>query len=109
MALKKELENTIDSLKASVAYYRKTNLELQNKLDAANEYCVKAVADAIASTKEEAYDKFVMANGELLKRFIAEEISEKLKLKTRTKENFEEISLVYDDEEISEDDICMGY
>ena len=45
----------------------------------------------------------------LLKRFIAEEISEKLKLKTRTKENFEEISLVYDDEEISEDDICMGY
>ena len=36
MALKKELENTIDSLKASVAYYRKTNLELQNKLDAAN-------------------------------------------------------------------------
>ena len=95
MALKKELENTIDSLKASVAYYRKTNLELQNKLDAANEYCVKA--DAIASTKEEAYDKFVMANGEFLKRFIAEEITENLKLKTRTKENFEEISLVYDD------------
>lgn len=71
---KKYLINRIDNLEDTIKHYRKTVEDLNKEIER-----LKASHQAeIEAVKEDAYSKFLIANGDHLERFVKEFIKEKL-------------------------------